>query len=235
MSTPLLTVEHVQNCRIIKRLNRFVVRVEIKGQAHLAHINNTGRLQEFLFHGKKAYCFKTNTGGTTDCRLFAVKETGLGALIDTQLQMKAFEKMVDAEALPWLKGFRIQKRNPKLGNSLLDYLLEDGSTEIYLEVKSAVLREGESAMYPDCPTTRGQRHVRELTQYTQEGGKGVIVFMAALPQVTAFKPFQRGDPMLHMLLQEAKAAGVNIRAIGLHFNPEDNAIHLFNSDLRIAL
>jgi len=235
LSTPLLTVEHAQVCRIIKRLNRFVVRVEIQGQARLAHINNTGRLQEFLIEGRKAYCFKTQTRGTTDCRLFAVKETGLGALIDTQLQMKAFEKMVDAEALLWLKGFRIQKRNPRLGNSLLDYLLKDGSTEIYLEVKSAVLREGDFATYPDCPTTRGQRHVKELTRYAQGGGKAVIVFMAALPQVTAFKPYQPGDPILHDLLREAKAEGVNIKAIGLHFNPEDSAIHLFNPDLRIAL
>lgn len=235
LSMPLLTVEHVKNCRIIQRLNRFVVKVEIKKQIHLAHINNTGRLQEFLVHGKKAYCFKTNTGGTTDFRLFAVKETGLGALIDTQLQMKAFEKMVDAEALPWLKGFRIHKRNPRLGRSLLDYLLKDGGTEIYLEVKSAVLRDGDFATYPDCPTTRGQRHVRELTRYAQGGGKAVIVFMAALPQVTAFRPYLPGDPILHELLRKAKAEGVNIRAIGLHFNPEDSAIHLFNPDLRIAL
>ncbi|MFC2163709.1 DNA/RNA nuclease SfsA [Acidobacteriota bacterium] len=232
---PLLEVDNVQICRIVKRLNRFVVSVEIKGKTCFAHINNTGRLQEFLIEGRKAYSFKTQTGGTTDCRLFAIGESGLGALIDTQLQMKAFEKMVEVEALPWLKGFRIQKRNPRLGNSVLDYHLKDGSTEIYLEVKSAVLREAHFAMYPDCPTTRGQRHVKELTQYAQKGGTTTIVFMAALPRVTAFKPYEAGDPILHDLLQEAKTKGVNIRAIGLYYNPEDSSIHLFNPDLRIDL
>ncbi len=228
-------MDKVQICRIITRLNRFVVKVEINGQARLAHINNTGRLQEFLVHGRLAYCFKTKTGGVTDCRLFAVKETGLGALIDTQLQMKAFEKMVEAEVLPWLKGYRILKRNPRLEDSLLDYLLKDDNTKVYLEVKSAVLRDGNFAMYPDCPTTRGQRHVKELTRYAQGGGKAVIVFMAALPQVIAFKSHRAGDPILHELLQGAKSEGVDVRAIGLYFNPEDSSILLSNPDLRIDL
>jgi sugar fermentation stimulation protein A len=234
-SVPLLRLDIVQKCRVIRRLNRFVVRIGIQGKTHLAHINNTGRLQEFLIQGKKAFCFPTETGGTTDFRLFAIEESNLGALIDTQLQMKALEKTIEAEALPWLKGNRILRRNPRLDNSVLDYLLKDDSTEAYLEVKSAVLREGRFAMYPDCPTIRGQRHVQELTRYAQKGGRAIIVFMAALPQVTAFKPYTPGDPVLHALLREAKSKGVQVRAIGLHFNPEDSAIHLFNPDLRVDL
>jgi len=232
---PLLTVGNVRTCRIIRRLNRFVVRVQIQGKGHLAHINNTGRLQEFLIEGRTAYCFKTERGRVTDCRLFAVEEAGLGALIDTQLQMKAFERMVEGEALPWLEGYRIQKRNPRLGESRLDYLLTNESTEIYLEVKSAVLRGGDFAMYPDCPTSRGQRHVMELTRHARKGGKAVIVFMAALPQVTGFKPHQDADPVLHELLKKAKSEGVSVKAVGLYYNPKDSSIHLFNPDLRIDL
>lgn len=235
MTVPLLSVDDVQICRIIQRLNRFVVRVEIQGKTSLAHINNTGRLLEFLIQGKKAFCFPTKTGGTTACRLFAVEESGLGALIDTQLQMKAFEKMVEKEVLPWLTGFRIQRRNPRLDNSVLDYLLKDKSTEIYLEVKSAVLREGHFAMYPDCPTTRGQRHVQDLTRYAQGGGRALIVFMAALPQVAAFKPHIAGDPILSRLLQKAQSVGVKVRAVGLHYAPQDSMIHLFDPDLRVDL
>ena len=235
LPVPLLTVDNVQICRIVTRLNRFVVEVEIEGQTRLAHINNTGRLQEFLIGGRKAYCYKTRAGGATDCRLFAIEESGLGALIDTQLQMKSFEKSVEAKVLPWLKGYRIQRRNPRLGHSVLDYLLTDAHTEVYLEVKSAVLREGHLAMYPDCPTIRGQRHVRELIRYAKRGGKAFITFMAALPQITAFKPHPTADPVLFELLQKAQSSGVDVRAIGLYFNPKENSIHLFNSDLRVNL
>jgi sugar fermentation stimulation protein A len=235
MAVPLMKVDDVQVCRIIQRLNRFVVKVEIRGKIHPAHINNTGRLQEFLIQGKKAFCFPTKTGGATDCRLFAIAESGVGALIDTQLQMKVFEKMVEAGALPWLKGTQILRRNPRLGNSVLDYLLKDDSTEVFLEVKCAVLREGHFAMYPDCPTIRGQRHVRELIRYAQERGRAIIVFMAALPHVTAFKPHRAGDPILSELLQKAQTEGVKVRAIGLHYTPQDSVIHLFDPDLRVVL
>ena len=232
---PLLTVDKTQDCRIIERLNRFVVRIDIKGHSHLAHINNTGRLKEFLVRGRRAYCFKTTTGKVTDYRLFAIEEKGSGALIDTQLQMKTLATLIEAEALPWLKGYRIQRRNPRLGDSLLDFLLSKDHAEVYLEVKSAVLREGHYAMYPDCPTSRGQRHVMELTRYVQRGGQGVIAFMAALPQVTAFKPYRAGDPVFHELLRQAASKGVQVRAVGLYFNYQDRAIHLFDPDLEIVL
>jgi len=94
----IIRIDDPQECRIIERLNRFVVKVEIKGNYHPAHINNTGRLSELLVTGRQAFCFRTRHQGKTDFRLFAIEESGLGALIDTQLQMKAFEPNKGADA-----------------------------------------------------------------------------------------------------------------------------------------
>jgi sugar fermentation stimulation protein A len=199
------------------------------------HINNTGRLEEFLIRGRKAFCMKTEHKGKTEGRLFAIEERGLGALIDTQLQMKAFERLVDKGQIPWLKDCSIQKRNPRLGASVLDYLLEREDKTVFLEVKSAVLREGRFATYPDCPTTRGQRHVQALTEYSKNGGAATIVFMAALPEVSAFKPSKKGDPLLEEYLLDADKHGVLIKAIGLFFNPIDHHIHLCEPDLPVIL
>jgi sugar fermentation stimulation protein A len=167
--------------------------------------------------------------------LFAVEERGLGALIDTQLQMKAFEYLVEKRQIPWLKGCSIQKRNPRLGASVLDYLLKCEKKDILLEVKSAVLREGEFAMYPDCPTTRGQRHVRELSEYAKKGGIAYIVFMAALSEVSAFKPYKKGDPLLCEYLLNARKWGVTIKAIGLYFDPRDSHVHISDPNLPVVL
>ena len=90
--TQILRIEQARECRILERLNRFVVKVEIEGQTYKAHINNTGRLSEFMIKGRKAFCFPGKNLIMTDVKLFAVGERDLGALIDTQLQMKAFEK-----------------------------------------------------------------------------------------------------------------------------------------------
>jgi sugar fermentation stimulation protein A len=231
----ILSVDNVKESWIVARLNRFVVRVKITGKNYSMHINNTGRLEEFLIRGRKAFCFWTGSNGKTDGRLFAVEEKGLGALIDTQLQMKAFEQLVEKRRIPWLKDCSIQRRNPRLGSSVLDYLLSCKEKTIFLEVKSAVLREGKFAKYPDCPTTRGQRHVQELTEYSKKGGAAYIVFMAALPWVSAFKPYKKGDPLLNEFLLDARTQGVSIKAIGLYFDPGDSQVHLFDADLPVVL
>jgi sugar fermentation stimulation protein A len=209
--------------------------VEIAGESYSMHINNTGRLEEFLTRGRKAFCFWTGPEGKTAGRLFAIEERRLGALIDTQLQMKAFERMVEEERIPWLKNCSIRKRNPRLGSSVLDYELQGGQGRILLEVKSAVMREEKFATYPDCPTTRGQRHVRELTEYSKKGGAAMIVFMAGLPEVAAFKPSWRGDRLLSEYLKDAHAHGVKIKSINLCFDTGDNTIHLIDPDLPVVL
>ena len=119
-------------------MNRFVVEVRHRGRKKLAHINNTGRLLDLIVKGGAAACLPSQ--GKTDYRLFAVKESEGWALIDTQLQMRAFEKAVEAGSIPWLRQWRLVRRNPRLGESVLDYLFTDerGTVDFYLEAKSAV-------------------------------------------------------------------------------------------------
>ena len=231
----LMRVEAPQDCRIVERLNRFVVVIEVKGIAHRAHLTNTGRLAEFMLPGQKAFCFRTYHGGATDYRLFAIEECGLGAVIDTWLQMDAFEAALQQQLIPWLRGCQLRSKNTPLGASRIDYLLDCPRGAWYLEVKSAVLRDGAYALYPDCPSERGRKHIRELTVHVRRGGSGILVFMAALPGVRAFKPNRAADPELYELLREANATGVEVRALGLYFNPEDAWVYLYANDLKVEL
>ena len=41
-------------------------------------------------------------------------------MVDTQLQMKAFEAALEKNLLPWLKNVRLIKKNVRLGVSVLD-------------------------------------------------------------------------------------------------------------------
>jgi len=56
--------------------------------------------------------------------LFSVVEGNLGAVVDTRLQMRAFEEALRMELIPWLRGCRLLKRDARLGLSLTDYLLQ---------------------------------------------------------------------------------------------------------------
>ncbi|MBI2836302.1 MAG: DNA/RNA nuclease SfsA [Chloroflexi bacterium] len=231
----LLAIPNAVECDIIDRLNRFVVRVEHGGTHFRASINNTGRLHEFIVAGRRAFCVPHDAHLKTDFRLFAIREGNLGALIDTQFQMAAFERALEMGLVPWLAGCRMVRRNAALHSSLIDYLLEGDAGAIYLEVKSAVLRGGDYAMYPDCPTERGRKHIRELTAHRRHGGRTVILFMAALPGARAFKPSREGDPELCRLLAEAAKSEVEIRALNIVYQPQESNISLVNPDLPVEL
>ena len=224
-----------KRCIILERVNRFVVKIILDNKVLKAYINNTGRLLNYITEGQVGFCIEHQRRLKTDCRLFAVKEKRLAAIIDTQLQMQALEKIITLNLLPWIKGCRIHKRNARLGNSLIDYLLECNGEKVYLEVKSAVLRHDKYAVYPDCLSLRGRRHITELTSHVKNGGRGVILFIAAMPDVKAFKPNSSADPELSRMLTEAREAGVKIRAIGLYYNPEDNYVCLSKPNLPVEL
>lgn len=80
------------------------------GQMSRACINNTGRLEEFLFRGNAGFCTRNKRPLKTAYRLFAIKSGAMGALIDTQLQMKAFEKTLTRGLVPWLDGCELLKK-----------------------------------------------------------------------------------------------------------------------------
>lgn len=227
----ILSVGHPLRCRVVDRINRFVLTVRLEDGCHRAHINNTGRLYQFLVSGREGFCVAHEKPGTTDVRLFSVVEGDLGAIVDTRLQVKAFEEAMKMELLPWLRGCRLLRRDARLEGSVIDYLLQCDGEEVYLEVKSAVLREGHHAMYPDCRSSRGRRHIRELTRHVRGGGKAIILFIAALPDMQAFRPNGPADPALYEALVAAHDAGVGIKAIGMFYRPEDRSIYLYNSDL----
>ena len=230
----LLPLENPFEVEIIERLNRFVVLVKKGSKLLRAHNTNTGRLQEFLIRGKKAYCLPKR-GAKTDCRLFAIEDIGGFAVIDTNLQMRAFEEAYKKGLLNWLnpKEWKLVKRNAPLGNSLIDYLFEnkDGG-KLYFEVKSAAMRSPEGfGMYPDCPTERGRKHIKELLKIPNRSG---ILFICALPNVKGFKPYCEGDKEICKLLKEAKKKGITLRAISLHFRPQAG-IYLENSTLPVLV
>ncbi|WP_456452828.1 DNA/RNA nuclease SfsA [Thermococcus sp.] len=224
-------------CTFLKRLNRFVALVEVDGEERKALVTNTGRLEEFMIPGRKAFC-TPKSGGKTDFVLVAFEDLdGRGAVIDTRTQAKAFERALELGLVPWLKNCRIKRKEIIVGKSRLDYLFECPTGEIYAEMKSAVLRggdKGEYAMYPDCPSIRGQKHIRELIELSKNGKRAMIFFIGALPGVEKFRPYKRGDPEIVRLLIEAEKAGVEVHAMSISLLPGGEVV-IENPNLRIEL
>jgi len=227
----LLEIDGVTECRIVSRINRFVVEVKVNKVKKRANINNTGRLKELLIKGRKGYCIRK--GIKTEYRLFGIKSGRYATIIDTQLQMRCFEIALKKNLIPWLNGYNVLKRNVKINNSRIDYLLKRDEESIFLEIKSAALRKNKYAMYPDCPSSRGRRHITELIKCANDGQKAVILFVAAVPKVKAFKPNKRADKQIFNLLKKAMSAGVLLKAISIYYDPTNCSIILNDPDLKV--
>ena len=228
-------MDGVEECIILERLNRFVVKILLNGAVLRAYVCNTGKLLDYIVEGKRGFCIRHERRLKSDCRLFAVEDGDSAAIIDTHLQMRALERLIASKMISWIRSCRILRRNVRLKNSIIDYLLDCNGEDVYLEVKSAILRSGRYAMYPDCPSQRGRRHIREITEHVKDGGRGMIIFIAAMPNVEAFKPNVSADPQMAHLLKKASLTGVVIRAIGMHYDPESHSICILNDDLRVEI
>ena len=228
----LLKIENFQIGKVIERLNRFVVKVRIKNKIILAHLNNTGRLEDFIKKGEIALLLPIKNKNKLKFRLSMIKEEkGCFSIIDTLLQMKCFEIALEKGYISWLKGAKILKRNFKLNNSLFDYLIEYENKKYFLEIKSAIMKYKNFAMYPDCPSLRGQKHIRDLIKHSK---KSIILFIAGMKNINSFIPNKNADPKIYELLKIAKEKGVKIKAIQIYFDKKSNNVILKNDNLPIS-
>lgn len=214
----------VVGCVFIKRLNRFVGEALIGGSPGRIHITNTGRLTEYLTEGRR--CLATPIRGRKlQYRLVAVEDMGAYAVIDTRTQSRAFEAAVEASLICGIRGCRVSRKEPRVGEDRFDYILDCPGGEIVVETKSAVLRgPNDEAMYPDCPSDRGLRHIRHITRLHSQGVRVALVFTAALPGAKCFKPYREGDPRIYEALSTAYIAGVPIIAYSIRMEQDGSVI-----------
>ena len=222
----LLEVE-VTPCRLLERVNRFTVEIIVDGRRELAHLTNTGRLTGILVSGRECLIQRIN-GKKMKYRVIGVRIGGEYALIDTVLQSRAFEILVERQLLPFLQGCRIRLRSPRVEGSVFDYLVEcTWSTSYLVELKSAVMvGPNLEALYPDCPTERGRRHIKTLMKMAREKTRirPMIVMVAAFKGASCFKPSRQGDPVVFSLLSSWILEKLDLNAFSLYLNREGSIL-----------
>ncbi len=207
----LLDVSSLKKCVILKRLNRFVVEAVNKNKIIKLNIRNTGRLQKLLVKGFQAL-YKPKQFRKTSGYLIAIQVNDDYAIVDTNFQMMLWELLINKELLPWLKGFKIKRRNLRLKKSIIDYLLEKNDVKLLVEVKSAAHIEGSIAMYPDALTQRGRRHIDELAKLASRGFNAAVHFIVAHPNARAFRIYREVDDELYQIALRAAKNGVDLKA-----------------------
>jgi sugar fermentation stimulation protein A len=93
-----------------------------------------------------------------------------------------------------------------------------GLPDCYVEIKNCTLVEDGVAMFPDAPTTRGRKHLHELTLLKGRSLRAVIFFLIQRMDARAFAPADRIDPEYGRQLRRAVECGVEIMVYDTHID-----------------
>lgn len=126
----------------------------------------------------------------------------------------------------WLEGQGFDRVLPEypFGQSRLDFCLERGGERWLLEVKGCTLERDGVGYFPDAPTQRGARHLRELTAALEQGWRSAVVFVMQAASIRTVLPNRDTDPAFAEALAAAEAAGVRVLCLPCRVTPDSLSI-----------
>ena len=215
--------QNVREARFLDRPNRFIAHAELNGAVETVHVKNTGRCRELLVPGCTVYLEKgTNPNRKTAYDLIAVEKGTRLINMDAQAPNKVFAEWAAAgNFLPDVTAIRPEYA---YGASRLDFCLETPEGLHLVEVKGVTLEEGGNARFPDAPTERGIRHIRELQQAAESGLDAVLFFVVQIKDIHSVTPNDATHPAFGEALREAAAHGVRVRAYDCDVMPDSLTI-----------
>ena len=206
----------------VDRPNRFIAHVDIDGRIETVHVKNTGRCRELLLPGVKVILAETsNPNRKTKYDLVAVYKNNFGLInIDSQAP-----NQVVAE---WLSGKDYDYVRPEytFGESRIDFYMERGGEKFLMEVKGCTLEKDGVGYFPDAPTERGIKHLKELERAISMGYHACLAFVIQMDGIDEVRPNVDTHPEFGMALEEAKAAGVQVLFLRCHI--EENGYSIIN-------
>ncbi|MBR2665425.1 DNA/RNA nuclease SfsA [Methanobrevibacter sp.] len=193
------------------RPNRFIAEVEVDGKLEIAHVPNTGRCKELLVDNAVVWLKPSdNPNRKTKFSLHFVENKGvLVSLYSQQANSIAYDAIINGK-IKELSGYDFHQREKTVDNSRIDIYLANENEECYVEVKGVTLIVDGEARFPDAPTERGAKHLKELMKLKKEGNRCCVFFLIQHPIGRFFRPNWENDPVFSQTLNEAYESGVEI-------------------------
>lgn len=191
----------------LERPNRFIAICEIDGKEEICHVKNTGRCRELLVKGATVYLEKSsNPNRKTQFDLIAVQKNSKLINMDSQIP-----NYVVLESLNKIfQDITYVKQEYKYGNSRFDIYVETKTEKIFVEVKGVTLEDDGVVRFPDAPTERGVKHLKELQKAVLDGYRACVVFLVQMNNVKYFEPNYKTHPEFAEELKRANKNGVEI-------------------------
>ncbi len=210
LRVPILYLPPLKEAVFIERPNRFLGIVSLDGIGYKeAHIHDPGRLLELLYRKNKILLKReSKLGRKTDWDIISAWckdhwvfiHSGYHRVISYLL----LKGIID---IPYLDISSL-KAEKNYKNTRFDFF---GKTfygeDVWIEVKGCTLAKKGVALFPDAPTKRGQKHLKELISLS---GKRILLILVFRKDAKIFSPNRETDPKFSELFFKAAESGVEV-------------------------
>ena len=213
--------------RLIKRYKRFLADIELStGEVVTAHCPNTGPMTGISIPDSMVMISKSDNPKRKlpyTWEMIRLNDTWVGT--NTAIPNRVVKLALQQKLLPELAArygsVRSEVPYGKDRKSRIDFLLtgDDVQAAIYVEVKSVTLSTGKLALFPDTVTTRGQKHLRELTDLVPDI-KAVMLYFINRGDCDRFAPSDTCDPRYGELLRQGVDKGVEVLPYRFEITPQ---------------
>lgn len=204
------------------RPNRFIAHVVAEGRVETVHVKNTGRCRELLLpDADVVLAASDNPNRKTKYDLIGVYKQGLGWVnIDAQAPNQVVKEWLLAQ------DFTLVRPEYTYGGSRIDFYMERGEERFLMEVKGCTLEVDGVGYFPDAPTERGVKHLKELERAAKEGYRCSVAFVIQMEGIQEVRPNVDTHAAFGKALEEAQKAGVAVLFMQCHVG--ENMLEIVN-------
>jgi sugar fermentation stimulation protein A len=212
--------------RLLRRYKRFLADVEFAGgEFATVHVANPGAMLGLAEPGMRVFLSRSDSATRKlPWSLELVEAMGTLVGINTSRPNPLVEDAIRSNTIAELSGYDVARREVKYGtNSRIDFLLAGtGRPDAYVEVKNVHFsRVKGRAEFPDSPTERGTKHLRELAAMVKAGHRAAMLYLVQRSDTEALSICRDIDPEYGVAFDAARAAGVEMLAYQSRLTPDE--------------
>ena len=206
---------------LLRRYKRFLADVELEdGSTRTIHCPNTGSMLNCANPGDEVWFSTSKNAKRKYPNTWEISRTPQDDFIGIQSARANTIVKESIAKVPEFAGYKVINTEVKYGeeNSRIDLLLQDHpiKPDCYVEIKSVTLLSDVDprglGLFPDAVTTRGAKHLRELTEIVRQGARGVLFYCVQHTGIERVEVATKIDPVYAKTLAEAVSEGVEVLA-----------------------
>lgn len=213
---------------LLLREKRFLAHVRLDdGREVIAHTNNTGAMRGCSTPGSRVWLSPANNPRrklqwTWELISIADSPASSGpvlACVNTIVPNRLVAEALEGGQIEALAGYDSVRTEVRYGaeRSRIDVLQERGGGGLgdrcWVEVKNVTLvHAGGRGAFPDAPTERGRKHLRELGTLAAAGDRAVLLFVAQRADIVSVEPADEVDPSYGAEVRRVARLGVEVMA-----------------------